>query len=148
MGYIENDLMKLFIRLLEQAYESTSALLKPYTIDFSNPPVRLEPLVTTNNVVIASPTNTVCITKSEGSGKSNYISALIAGTLNCTDTIESLGTCIAANVAGKALLVYDTEQTEDQLYRNLRNVLKRAKIDTPQSGLKRLVLPILHEKRG
>lgn len=99
-------------------------------------------------MVIASPTNIVCITKSEGSGKSNYISALIAGALNCTNTIESLKTCTAANVAGKALLVYDTEQTEDQLYRNLRNVLKRAKINTSQSGLECLVLPILHEKRG
>jgi len=46
-------------------------------------------------------------------GKSNYISVLVAGTLNTEDDdIDTLGTRIKANRQNKAVLLYDTEQSE------------------------------------
>ena len=129
LGYERRDLLKLFSKLLDEQSESNLTLLHACAVDFSRPPSCSTPLITINNEVIATPSNLVCVTGNEGSGKSSYVGAIIASALN-TDgrNIDTLGTYIAPNTDGKAILVYDTEQTEEQLYRNTKSVFKRADI--------------------
>ena len=66
------------------------------------------------------------LTGGEGTGKSNYVGSLIAGTLHQDGQIDTLGTHILPNIEGKAVLLYDTEQSETQLYKNISGTLKRS----------------------
>ena len=123
--------------MLDKIYEETMAILKSCEIDFNNPPIKPEPLITINEVTIGSPGNLLCITGSEGSGKTNYLGGLISGVIRKDgDVIDTLGTEIKNNTTGNAVLVYDTEQSEDQLFKNLTFILKRANLDFPPTWFK------------
>jgi len=55
-------------------------------------------IISINNVPLGTQGNLCCITGGEGTGKSNYICALVAGTLNTEDDdIDTLGTRIKPN---------------------------------------------------
>jgi archaellum biogenesis ATPase FlaH len=69
------------------------------------------------------------ITGGEGTGKSNYAGNLIAGTIRQSEKVDTLGTSIQQNRENKAVLLYDTEQSEVQLYKNISSILKRGKSD-------------------
>lgn len=60
--------------------------------------------------------NLFCITGGEGTGKSNFVGSLVAGSISKFDEIDTLGTIVARNFDEKALLLYDAEQSEAQLY--------------------------------
>ena len=136
-GKTANDLLALFCSLLDNLYEETMAVLKSCEIDFNNPPVKPEPLISINDVTIGSPGNLLAITGSEGSGKSNYLGGLLSGAI-CPEGefIDTLGTDIKQNTQGQAVIVYDTEQSEDQLYRNMSFILKRANLKAPPHWFK------------
>jgi hypothetical protein len=57
------------------------AILKPYEIDFNNPPVKSEMIVSINDVPLGTQGNLFGITGGEETGKSNYVRSLIAGTI-------------------------------------------------------------------
>ena len=128
LGNTKESFQKLFIQFLDTIYAETMAVLKSCEIDFTKPPISAEMIISINNVPLGSQGNLCCITGGEGTGKSNYICALVAGTLNTEDEdIDTLGTRIKPNRQKKAVLLYDTEQSELQLYKNTINSLKRAK---------------------
>jgi hypothetical protein len=128
LGNTKEDFQKLFIQFLDTIYAETMAILKSCEIDFTKPPISAEMIISINNVPLGTQGNLCCITGGEGTGKSNYICALVAGTLNIDDDdIDTLGTHIKANRQNKAVLLYDTEQSEPQLYKNTMNSLKRVK---------------------
>ncbi|MEI8204579.1 MAG: bifunctional DNA primase/helicase [Bacteroidota bacterium] len=128
LGNTKGDFQKLFIQFLDGIYAETMAVLKSCEIDFTKPPISAEMIISINNVPLGTQGNLCCITGGEGTGKSNYICALVAGTLNTEDDdIDTLGTHIKPNRQNKAVLLYDTEQSELQLYKNTTNSLKRAK---------------------
>ena len=128
IGNTKADFQKLFIQFLDTIYSETMAVLKSCEIDFSKPPISAEMIISINNVPLGTQGNLCCITGGEGTGKSNYICALVAGTLNTEDEeIDTLGTRIKPNRQSNAVLLYDTEQSELQLYKNTMNSLKRAK---------------------
>jgi hypothetical protein len=128
LGNTKEDFQKLFIQFLDIIYAETMAVLKSCEIDFTKPPISAEMIISINNVPLGTQGNLCCITGGEGTGKSNYICALVAGTLNTDDNdIDTLGTHIKVNRQNKAFLLYDTEQSELQLYKNTMNSLKRAK---------------------
>ncbi len=128
LGNTREDFQKLFIQFLDTIYAETMAVLKSCEIDFTKPPISAEMIISINNVPLGTQGNLCCITGGEGTGKSNYICALVAGTLNTEDDdIDTLGTRIKPNRQNKAVLLYDTEQSELQLYKNTLNSLKRAK---------------------
>lgn len=69
-----------------------------------------------------------CITGGEGTGKSNYVAALVAGSIRPADIqIDTLGINVSENTKHKVVLLYDTEQSEVQLFKNVTNLIKRAK---------------------
>lgn len=137
IGKTKADLMRLFSEMLDKIYEETMSVLQSCEIDFDNPPVKPEPLITINEVTIGAPGNLLCITGSEGSGKTNYLGGIISGAI-CLDEngIDTLGTAIKQNLERKAVLVYDTEQSEDQLYKNLSFILKRSNLTKPPEWFK------------
>jgi len=87
------------------------------------------------------------ITGNEGSGKSNFLGGMLAGALaKPAQVVDSLGTRVLPNHAGKAVLYFDTEQSEDQLYRNLNIVLQRCELSSPPEWFKAYCLTNLSRR--
>ena len=126
MGNTKNDFNQLFLEFLDQLYNETMAILKPCEIDFSQPPLQSQTVISINDVPLGTQGNLMGLTGGEGTGKSNYVGSLIAGTLHQDGQIDTLGTHILPNIEGKAVLLYDTEQSENQLYKNISGILKRS----------------------
>jgi hypothetical protein len=146
LGKTRENFISLFIEFLDNLYSETMAILKPCEIDFSNPPVKSEMLVSINGVPLGTEGNLLGITGGEGTGKSNFVGSLIAGTVGQTEKIDSLGTTVRKNMAGKAVLFYDTEQSEVQLYKNISGILKRGKIENMPAYLKAYCLTSMSRK--
>jgi len=145
-GNTRDNFIQLFLDFLDTLYSETMAILKPCEIDFGNPPVKSEMIISINGVPIGTQGNLLGITGGEGTGKSNYVGSLIAGIIREQDMIDTLGTSILANTENKAVLLYDTEQSEVQLYKNISNILKRSKQDSMPSCFKAYSLTSMSRK--
>jgi hypothetical protein len=130
LGNTRENFIKIFIEFLDNLYSETMAILRPCEIDFDNPPVKSEMLISINDVPLGTQGNLLGITGGEGTGKSNYAGSLIAGTIRQSDNINTLGTDVLRNDGNKAVLLYDTEQSETQLYKNISAILKRGKLES------------------
>ena len=72
--------------------------------------------------------NLLCVTGGEGTGKSNYVAALIVGAIRSSGTdVDALSVTLHENSKNKAVLFYDMEQSEVQLYKNIINLLRRCR---------------------
>jgi len=130
IGNTANDLMKLFIDYLDTLYNETMSALKSCEVDFNNPPPIAKMIISVNEVPLGTQGNLLCITGGEGTGKSNYVAAIIAGAIRKqSSNIDLLGLTIDENSKEKAVLFYDTEQSEVQLYKNINNLLRRAEVE-------------------
>ena len=130
LGRTEYELQSLLTNKLSEIYTQTIMMLQSCEIDYENPPDRSQSVVAVNGVPLGTQDNLFCITGGEGTGKSNYVGAILAGTLGGERLpIERpLGLEITANPNGLAVLHYDTEQSEAQLYKNLGRTLRRASL--------------------
>lgn len=129
LGYTAKDLRNLFLSHLEQLYHQTLSALSSCEINLNNPPPKAEVLISVKGVPLGTQGNIFCITGSEGTGKSNYIASIIAGSLqNKAEYIDTLGLEITPNKHQDAILYYDTEQSEVQLFKNVNNLLRRANL--------------------
>ncbi|MDR3093285.1 MAG: bifunctional DNA primase/helicase, partial [Bacteroidales bacterium] len=63
-----------------------------------------------------------------------------------SDKADTLGTTIQQNNTNKAVLLYDTEQSETQLYKNIAGVLRRAKSDKMPEYFKAYCLTSMSRK--
>lgn len=126
-GNSRNDFQELIVHFLKTKYTQTMTLIRSCEIDFENPPELSENIISVNGVPLGTQGNLLCITGGEGTGKSNYASAIVSGTLAEEDfEADTLGLTVQSNTAGKAVLLYDTEQSENQLYKNTALLLKRS----------------------
>lgn len=126
LGNSREDLIKLFLDYLETLYSETMSALKSCEVDFNNPPPIAQMIVSVNDVPLGTQGNLLCVTGGEGTGKSNYVAALIAGAIRHSGTdVDALGVTLHENGKNKAVLFYDTEQSEVQLYKNISNLLRR-----------------------
>lgn len=133
LGNSEEDLRKLVSESLQKIYTQTIMMLNSCKIDYQNPPDRSKMVVSVNRVPLGTYDNLFCITGGEGTGKSNYVSAIIAGTIplqHPEHTRDLLGLEVCPNVENKAVLHYDTEQSEYQLHKNVSKTLKRAGVQS------------------
>ena len=131
------DLMMLFMEMLDSMYEDTLSVMRSCEIDFKNPPKAPEPLITINEVTIGTPGNLLCIAGSEGSGKTNFLGGMLSGALKPENTVvDTLGTFVQSNEGNKAILLYDTEQSEFQLYKNISYIIDRSKREKPPHWFK------------
>jgi DNA primase (bacterial type) len=146
-GNSRENFIQLFLEFLDTLYNETMAILKPCEIDFNNPPIKAEMIISINDVPLGTQGNLFGITGGEGTGKSNYVGSLIAGTIREADiTIDTLGTDVNPNKSEKAVLLYDTEQSETQLYKNISNILKRSKQNTMPEYFKAYCLTSMSRK--
>lgn len=132
LGHGAEELRALLSQMFASLYSQTLMMLRSCEIDYDNPPDASKAVVSVNGVPLASQDNLCCITGGEGTGKSNYISAILSGTLlgEPLATERTLGLDVASNPNGLAVLHYDTEQSEAQLHKNLGKTLRRTDLST------------------
>jgi len=148
LGNEEADFRGLLNALLSQMYTQTMMLLRSCEIDYDNPPDASKSLVAVNGVPLGTQDNLFCITGGEGTGKSNYVSAILAGALaqQRLDAELTLGLEVTPNPRGLAVLHYDTEQSEAQLHKNLGKTLRRASLTAVPDFYHSLYLASLSRK--
>ena len=148
LGHTHDDLLKLFLNHLDSLYKEDMSALKSCELDFNNPPPVAQMIVSVNDVPLGTQGNLLCITGGEGTGKSNYVAALIAGAVKRENAegIDTLGVSIEGNPKGKAVLFYDTEQSEVQLYKNVSTLLRRCGRDTMPEWFKAYCLTGMSRK--
>lgn len=126
-GRTREEFVRLFLKLLDSLYGDTMAVLKSCEIDYDHPPLAAVSIITAGDVPLGTEENILCITGGEGTGKSNYTAALAAGAIQEKETdTDLLGVRVEPNRKGRAVLLYDTEQSEQQLYKNTGRLLRRA----------------------
>ena len=146
-GNTREDFLKLFIEFLDNLYSDTLIMLKSCEIDFNNPPAKAQVIISAGDVPLGTQGNLFGITGGEGTGKSNYIAAMLAGCICQPDKeVDTLGIQITANSKHKAVLLYDTEQSEVQLFKNVSNLLARAKQPNKPEELKAFCLTGMSRK--
>lgn len=151
LGNSREDLIKLFLDYLDTIYSETMSALKSCEVDFNNPPPVAQMVVSVNDVPLGTQGNILCITGGEGTGKSNYVTALIAGAIGQYDNnkdkvMDTLGVSVCENNKRKAILFYDTEQSEVQTYKNITNLLRRCGRETMPEYLKAYCLTGMSRK--
>ena len=148
LGHTHDDLLKLFLNHLDSLYKEDMSALKSCELDFNNPPPVAQMIVSVNGAPLGTQGNLLCITGGEGTGKSNYVAALIAGAVKPENAegIDTLGVSIEGNPKGKAVLFYDTEQSEVQLYKNVSTLLRRCGRDTMPEWFKAYCLTGMSRK--
>lgn len=151
LGNSREDLIKLFLDYLDTIYSETMSALKSCEVDFNNPPPVAQMVVSVNDVPLGTQGNILCITGGEGTGKSNYVTALIAGAIGQSDknkdkVMDTLGVSVCENSKRKAILFYDTEQSEVQTYKNITNLLRRCERETMPEYLKAYCLTGMSRK--
>lgn len=151
LGNNREDLIKLFLDYLDTIYSETMSALKSCEVDFNNPPPVAQMVVSVNDVPLGTQGNILCITGGEGTGKSNYVTALIAGAIgqsekNKDKVMDTLGGSVCENSKRKTILFYDTEQSEVQTYKNITNLLRRCGRETMPEYLKAYCLTGMSRK--
>ena len=148
LGRTEEELRALLADMLSQMYTQTMMMLRSCEIDYDNPPDASKSVVAVNGVPLGTQDNLFCITGGEGTGKSNYIAAILAGTLGTErlDAEQTLGLEVTPNPKGLAVLHYDTEQSEAQLHKNLGKTLRRASLTSVPDFYHSLYLASLSRK--
>ncbi|EEX17737.1 AAA family ATPase [Prevotella veroralis] len=148
LGNGAKELKELLAKMFSDLYSQTMMMLRSCEIDYENPPDISKSVVTVNGVPLGTQDNLFCITGGEGTGKSNYIGAILAGTLGekRLPIEKTLGLEITANPKGLAVLHYDTEQSEAQLHKNLGKTLRRASLKTVPEFYHSLYLASLSRK--
>lgn len=146
-GNTRKQFRKLFLEFLDNLYSETMTMLKSCEIDFNNPPEKAEEVVSAGDVPLGTQGNILCITGGEGTGKSNYVAALVAGSIRKENyTIDTLGVNVKENTDSKAVLLYDIEQSELQLFKNVSKLLKRAQLDDKPEELRAFSLTGMSRK--
>ncbi len=148
LGNGANELKGLLAKMFSDMYSQTMMMLRSCEIDYDNPPDASKSVVAVNGVPLGTQDNLFCITGGEGTGKSNYISAILSGTLRKErlSVEQTLGLEITANPNGLAVLHYDTEQSEAQLHKNLGRTLRRASLTAVPEFYHSLYLASLSRK--
>ena len=148
LGNGANDLKDLLAKMFSDMYSQTMMMLRSCEIDYDNPPDASKSVVAVNGVPLGTQDNLFCITGGEGTGKSNYISSILSGTLReeRLSAEQTLGLEITANPNGLAVLHYDTEQSEAQLHKNLGRTLRRASLTAVPEFYHSLYLASLSRK--
>lgn len=148
LGNGADELRELLAKMFSEMYSQTMMMLRSCEIDYDNPPDASKSVVAVNGVPLGTQDNLFCITGGEGTGKSNYVSAILAGAISSGGIAPSqtLGLEVTPNPKGLAVLHYDTEQSEAQLHKNLDKTLRRAGAKSVPSFYHSLYLASLSRK--
>ncbi|MFI3306589.1 MAG: bifunctional DNA primase/helicase [Rikenellaceae bacterium] len=135
LGGTAEQLRAIFVEMLNSLYDNTIAVFNSCEVDLDAPPKPTEGIISINGVVLGSKSDLLCVTGGEGTGKSNFIGALIAGAISSeSESIDTLGVTIKR--CRSAVVLYDTEQSKAQLHKNSLTILSRAKLSTKPDSFK------------
>ncbi len=127
LGNTAGDLRRLFSGLLRSRYSNTISILNSCKVSFKLPPPPPEIIISINDVPLGTNGNLLCVTGGEGTGKSNFVGALIAGAIASQGRkVDTLGVTIKYNSRNLPIILYDTEQSESQVFKNGENLIRRA----------------------
>lgn len=127
LGHTSEDIDRLVIEALKNYHSPVMTMLKSFELDYTTPPPKVKPVISINDITIGSSGNLMAITGPEGTGKSNFLGAVLAGTLDTTRSgFDTLGTQVLPNTENHAVLYYDTEQSDEQLFKNAQRIIKRS----------------------
>jgi 5S rRNA maturation endonuclease (ribonuclease M5) len=131
LGHTSDELSEIITELIQKIYRKSSVIFKSCELDYDNPPEKSSSVVEVNDVPVGTCDNLFCLTGGEGVGKSNFVAAIISGTIaeGALDAERTLGLTIIPNPSGRAVILFDTEQSEHQLYKNVRKAVKRAYLE-------------------
>ena len=146
LGHSKAEFRELFVRFLDRIYADTFAMLKPCEVDPVHPPDAPRTILSIHGVPFGSQGNLFCITGGEGSGKSHYAGALIAGSLALDSGADTLGMMVTRSDPEHAVLLYDTEQSLPQLHKNISIIMRRAGLDTPPKTFKAYCLSCISRR--
>ena len=148
LGNGAKELKELLAKMFTDLYSQTMMMLRSCEIDYENPPDISKSVVAVNGVPLGTQDNLFCITGGEGTGKSNYVGAILAGALEeeRLPIERTLGLEITANPKGLAVLHYDTEQSEAQLHKNIGKTLRRVSLTAVPDFYHSLYLASLSRK--
>lgn len=148
MGFTTKQFKNLILRLIENIYQNKLVMIKSCEIDYRNPPKVPQQIVAINNVPLGTSGDLLCITGGEGTGKSNFVAAIISGGIckEQNESMDTLGLEIACNETEKAILLYDTEQSQNQLFNNVSNALRRAELTEMPPNFKAFFLATMSRK--
>lgn len=145
MGKTRDDFKSLLLSMIDSIYTDTLSILKPLEVDFGNPPDKAQIIISVQNVPLGVSGNLLGITGGEGTGKSNYVCSIISGAISEFKDIDTLGLTLSKSL-NKAVILYDTEQSQEHLYKNINTCLKRAKIQNKPDFLHAYSLNVLNRK--
>lgn len=131
LGHKKEELDGLINNLIQQINKKNNVILKTCELDYSNPPPKSKSVVKVNDIPVGACDNLLCITGGEGVGKSHLVTGIISGTLSNKqlEPDRTLGLSIMQNRDKKAVLLFDTEQSEHQLFKNVSKSLHRAYLE-------------------
>ena len=131
LGHKTEELEKLISELISKLYSKSSVIFKSCELDYDNPPEKSSSVVEVNDVPVGTCDNLFCLTGGEGVRKSNFVAAIISGTIaeSALDAERTPDLTIIPNPSCRAVILFDTEQSEHQLYKNVRKAVKRAYLD-------------------
>ena len=131
LGHTSDELSEIITELIQKIYRKSSVIFKSCELDYDNPPEKSSSVVEVNDVPVGTCDNLFCLTGGEGVGKSNFVAAIISGTIaeSTLDAERTLGLTIIPNPSGKAVILFDTEQSEHRLYKNVGKAVKRADLE-------------------
>ncbi|MFR9619291.1 MAG: bifunctional DNA primase/helicase [Rikenellaceae bacterium] len=131
LGNSADNLRGLFAELLSSRYSNTVSILNSCKVSLELPPPESEVIVSINDVPLGTNGNLLCVTGGEGTGKSNFIGAIIAGAIGSENPdMDTLGVTVKGNSNKLPILLYDTEQSESQVFKNSENIMRRAKCNS------------------
>lgn len=126
---IANEVNALLNSTIKDTYDQLAEEYAGCFIDCACPPQEPKTILRIHHEAAAAAGDLVCITGGSGTGKSNYADCILSGALNTMlCNIDTLGMQILPNAEQKALLLFDTEQSEYQSYKNTQRILHRARL--------------------
>ena len=81
LGHTADELSRIITELIQKIYRKSSVIFKSCELDYANPPARSSSVVEVNDVPVGTSDNLFCLTGGEGVGKSNFVAAIISGTI-------------------------------------------------------------------
>ncbi|UOH78912.1 toprim domain-containing protein [Ornithobacterium rhinotracheale] len=145
-GHTAKDLKTLFLKMLQKKYKQGLSLLQSCEIQWHQPPAKQKTIIALREAAIGLQSSLLGVTGGEGTGKSHYVAAMIAGSLyQGNHAIDLLGLNVTY-CDNHAVLFFDTEQSADQLYDNISILLKRAQLGAMPSNFKAYCLTQIPRK--
>ena len=131
LGHTADELSRIITEFIQKIYRKSSVIMKAVRTGLCNYFARSSSVVEVNDVPVGTSDNLFCLTGGEGGQAATWLLPSSPGTIaeSALDAERTLGHTIIPNPSGRAVILFDTEQSEHQLYKNVRKAVKRAYLD-------------------